>query len=101
MIVVANNRSKSKTNRKVEDAIRKARKIAKSHSDPGFNELERRETKRNNARIRRYAMRNGLKLQHHSTFWLIRPDPGAKFQVVMPAGYFAIVDGILHQLVAE
>lgn len=53
-----------------------------------------------NARIRRYAKKHRLDLEYHPKPWIFRRIEG-KIQIAMEAGYFAEVDGIFHQLVAE
>ncbi len=61
-------------------------------------DAQRRINKNEGARIRRYAKRKGFELRYHPRPWTFRSVAG-RVQIAMPAGYFAKVDGVLHQLI--
>ena len=80
----------------IAPAIRMARKAAR-HKLGALDRLVAALEKEGKAMIRAHAKMNGLKLQYHPKPWVfVARKSGEK--VALPAGYFAVVDGVLHDI---
>ncbi|GEM_PF-3048652 len=86
----------------IAPAIRAARKVGESKLAGARRFLaakEQKENKLNAAAIRRHAKRHGLELEYHDAPWTFSAHSGER--IALPAGYFAVVDGIFEQIVVE
>ena len=79
----------------IAPAIRMARKGAKKKLG-ALDKLVAALEQEGTAMIRAYAKKKRLELQYHSKPWTFQAKSGEKID--MPAGYFAVVNGVLENI---
>lgn len=95
MIVIP--RPKQKPSR-VDEAIANARRISDKKLRSIGKYLDKVDAANDERIVKEFATRFGLRLEHHEKDWVFG---GGLSQVSLPAGYYARVGVVLHQIVIK